>query len=96
MRKNFRISHTKGRAQLEGKYVDKATGKGYRIFFNPANHAITHIKPAQFKRFRPQVIISIFSQFDCTQLFTQSASTEEFGPFPIILHFTDIAPFCST
>jgi voltage-dependent anion channel protein 2 len=31
IRKNFRIRHTKDRVQLEGKYVDKATGKGYRI-----------------------------------------------------------------
>jgi voltage-dependent anion channel protein 2 len=74
VRKNFRIRHTKDRVQLEGKYVDKATGKGYPIYHNPETHTISHIKPTKFKRPRPQVLISTCSRFNCAQLFTHRSS----------------------
>jgi hypothetical protein len=34
--------------------VDKATGKGYRIYYNPKTHTTPHIMPAKFKPPRPK------------------------------------------
>jgi voltage-dependent anion channel protein 2 len=45
VRKNFRIRHTEDRVQLEGKYVDKATGKDYRIYCNLRTHTVHTSSP---------------------------------------------------